>query len=214
LSVGEGLGLQPPWLGATASSRSLRACAGVGGRTPMGERAELLRSRDPSARGVSSGLSHGAGRALLGGSAGGEKISCSCGKAHREEKGRRRAPHWFDASRGSEWREALGEKTAGWGSSAAGFSGRHGWELDCSSFTDAMDLGSCCAMARPSWEMQRARGRRGRGRGHRALAGREEEQAWAPWEEGSRAPCALAVCMGEEDREKREWRLGKMQGWE
>jgi hypothetical protein len=96
---------------------------------------------------------------------------------------------------GGEWREALGEKTAGWGSSAAGFSGRHGWELDCSSFTGAMDPGSCCAMARPSWEMQRARGRRGRGRGrgHRALAGREEEQAWAPWEEGSRAPCVLAA---------------------
>jgi hypothetical protein len=107
-------------------------------------------------RGVSSGLSHGAGRALLGGSAGGEKSSCSCGKAHREEKGRRRAPRWFAASRGSEWREALGEKTAGWGSSAAGFSGRHGWELDCSSFTGAMDPGNCCAMARPSWEMQRA----------------------------------------------------------
>jgi hypothetical protein len=33
-------------------------------------------------------------------------------------------------------------------------------------------------------------------------------------EERSRAPCALAVCVGEEDREKREWRLGKMQGWE
>jgi hypothetical protein len=40
----------------------------------MGERAELLRSRDPSARGVSSGLSYGAGRALLGGSAGGVRL--------------------------------------------------------------------------------------------------------------------------------------------
>jgi hypothetical protein len=30
------------------------------------------------------------------------------------------------ASRGGEWREALGEKTAGLGSSAVRFSGRHG----------------------------------------------------------------------------------------
>ena len=44
------------------------------------------------------------------------------------------------------------------------------------------------------------------GPGHRAMAGRGEEQAWAPWEEGSRAPCALGkkalLRVGEETREK------------
>jgi hypothetical protein len=191
--------LAPLEQGAGQPRERGQSCCVPGIRAPGGELGPEPWSRE----GAAWGLGWGREKLLL----------LPCGKEHREEEGRRRAPRWFAASRGSEWREALGEKTVGWGSSAAGFSGRHAWELDCSSFTGAMDPGSCCAMARPSWEMQRARGRRGRG--HRALAGREEEQAWAPWEEvgaGLGAPCAQGDSRGEKKLGHGCWRCSAREG--
>jgi hypothetical protein len=111
------------------------------------------------------------GALLQRGVAGEGKSSCSCGKAHREEKGRRRAPRWFAASRGA--------------------SGGRRWEkrqqvggARLRDFLDAM-AGSLTARASPAPWIQGAAAR-WRGRAGRCSV-REEEEAGAgagatvPW---------------------------------
>jgi hypothetical protein len=154
----------------------------------------LLCSVDPGGHGLEEGE-------LQRGVAGEGKSSCSCGKAHREEKGRRRAPRWFAASRGGgEWREALGEKTAGWGARL--------WD-----FLDAM-VGSLTARASPAPWIQGAAAR-WRGRAGRCSV-REEEGAGAgataPWlaersrpgRHGRKWALALVLPAGHHEEEDRE----------
>jgi hypothetical protein len=71
-----------------------------------------------------------------------ELLFLPCGKEHREEEGRHRAPRWCAASRGRVGRDA-GEKIAGWGSSA----GREG-VVEGEQRHRAMDVGELTARAR------------------------------------------------------------------